>query len=83
LQLIKGFPGQYLPIQFPQDRTKDYMVRRLSTAFMMRFTHFLYVTAKLTVEVGGKARGREVFRSLREFSTGFPHNAVDEKLHIL
>ena len=41
------------------------------------FTHFLSVTGKLTVEGRGKEIRVQDFRSLTDFSTGFPHNAVD------
>jgi hypothetical protein len=59
------------------------IVNALPTTLNIRFTHFLRVAEKLTVEGGGKETRKQDFRSLTKFSTGFPHIAVDGKHHIL
>lgn len=47
------------------------------------FPLFLSVGCEKPVDDGGKESRREVFRTLKAFSTNFPQRAVDDKSQVL
>ena len=54
-------------------------VNLLFAALEKDFPLFLTVGCEKPVDESGKESRSEVFRTLKAFSTNFPHNAVDEK----
>ena len=51
----------------------------LFATFDIRFPLFQAAGCEKPVDESGKESRPEVFRTLKAFSTNFPHNAVDEK----